>query len=139
MTRCGARVRLKWGARWKPPLRCANGIHTYSIWSFSRLSLSHSVVEVWFNIVWLLALCVMFKPLEQVCSLGWCYFVHVAAQLGHTLLKACTLNGEETRSIGLWTMKADHRSMSLHVTISRVCSKEKTPKRGIKLECLRLR
>lgn len=125
-------MRLKWGVRWKLrslffPLRCANDIHSYSICSFSHLSVSHSLVEVWLSIVWLLALCVVFQPLDQSRSLCWCYFVHVAAQLGHTLLKTCTLYGKESRSTGLCVMKAYHRSMSLHVTGSRVCNKEKTP------------
>ncbi len=128
MARCGARVRLEWGVRWKlrrlfSPLRCANGIHMCRIRPFGRLGLRRPLAEGWFGVVRLLALCVMFQPLNQARSLCRCYFAHVAGQLGHALLKTCTLNGEESRSVGLWVMKAYHRSMSLHVTVGRVCNK----------------
>lgn len=128
MAWCGARMRLKWGVRWKQqlrrllfPLRCANGIHICCIWPLSRLSLSHSLAEV--CVVWPLALWVMFQPLNQVCSLCRCYFVHVAGQLGHTLLKTCTLDGGESRSTRV--MKVYRRSMSVHVAVGRVCKEWK--------------
>lgn len=104
MAWCGARVRLEWGVRWKQqlrrlffPLRCTNGLHRCCIWPFSSLSVRHSLAEVWFCVIRRLALCAMLQPLNQAHSLCRRYFVHVAGQLGHTLLKTCTLYGKESR------------------------------------------
>lgn len=103
----GTSERLKWGIRREKQngriffgVGWANGIHRCCV-----------LVEVWFQ---LQTLCVMFKPLNQACSLCRCYPVHVAGQLGHThTLKTCTLSAKERRSIGLRVATVCQRSMSI--------------------------
>lgn len=127
MAWCGAGLRLKGRMRWKQQLwrlyfslRClrnANGIHRRSI---CHVRFSLFLAGVWFG---LLGLCVMSQPLNQACSLRRCYFVHVAGQLGHTLLKPRTLNSEEGRSAGPWVVQ-----VCLHVTTVGVCNEQKDTK-----------
>lgn len=77
------------------PLRCANDIR------YSIRSLRPSLAEVRLSVGCLLALRAMSQALHEACSLRRCYFVHVAGQLGHTLLKARILHGQESGSVGL--------------------------------------
>lgn len=95
----GAGLRLEWGMRrekqpWKVFFAVLHG----------RSCVRGCVVEVW-----LAALCVMFQSLHQAGSLCRCDLVYVAAHLGHTLLKACTLKAEERRA-----------ALSLHSTVVRL-------------------
>lgn len=123
VARCGAGRRLKRRNGRKQrlgelvfSLRCADAICRCCFWP---LSFSGSLAHISFG---LLSVCVMFESLDQTHPLCRCYSVHVAAQLSHTLLKACTLNGEERmRRSGLWEMKAHYRSTALH--LGRVCNK----------------
>lgn len=123
MARRGAGERLKRGEGWKLgrlvfSLERGEGVHGGRL---GPPGVSHALVEVRLQL--LLLLCVMPQPLDQARPLRRRYSVHVAGQLGHALLKACTLDGEERRKTGLWVVKAHHRSVGLRLTIRRVCNK----------------
>lgn len=96
VTRRGAGERLKGGVRREEQ----SGRLLFALWR--ACGVHRGYVRRRFLVeVWVPALCVMFESFYQARPLRRCYLVHVAAQLGHALLKAGALNAQERRSTGV--------------------------------------